>query len=851
MEKTVSSKNAKTVRVNPGKNPRHLYLHQSDAIAALNIINEREEFRALVILPTGAGKTMTAATWLLSSAIDKKKKVLWLAHRHLLLEQAADAFVVNSFSDRFMNRQSFRYRIISGSDRHGRPVHIKIDDDILVVSKDSIARNLQSLDDWLQGEDELYLVIDEAHHATARSYRRIIDHLTTKVPHVKMLGLTATPFRTSEQEQGLLGKIFTDDIIYKIDLDTLIKRGILSTPICESCDTEIMVGDELGLQGIKSIEHLDVIPEDVAEYIADNKERNRFIVETYFANYQKYGQTLVFALSRLHAFTLKKLFNDSGKKFGIQSGVIVTGTKADFIGIDISNEENNRQLELYRNGEIQILINVNILTEGVDLPKTQTVFLTRPTISTVLMTQMIGRALRGEQAGGTNEAYIVSFVDNWSNKIAWVNPESILSAEESAFVDKEHQRKKQTIRLISIAKLEEFARIVNETVDTSRLEGIEFIQRIPLGMYVFTFIDENNMERNHQVLVYNNSEQRYLDLIGALPAIFEDFSVTEEYIDSTILQNMIARCEKAYFHHDMIPPYNRRDIEYLLKYFAQKESTPLFIPFEEVDRQKVNLAVIAKEIADKDMRRSEQNKYINALWEDEASLLRVYFGNKYFFNRQLEIEIDKQYGDYPVIEIEDHCVGEEIEVISLSLHEIRKIDPEYWQELRDSVYASAKFPNGNYCCALCAKQSWQKGLFEIDHILPISKGGKSTLDNLQLLCRTCNRQKSDRIVPPMELAPVADRIAPCIDERMNLSSVSLDEISRKEHEYCTKLYHYIYAGAQLPNGDYHCATCTKQSPHKAWFKIDHILAMSKGGKTTLDNLQLVCRNCQRKKREQT
>lgn len=738
----VLSQNAKTVRVNPGKNPRHLYPHQVEAIAELNTINRREDFSTLVVLPTGAGKTMTAATWLLTTAIDRQKKVLWLAHRHLLLEQAADAFAINAFSERLINRQSFKYRIISG--RHDRPIHIKSDDDILVVSKDSIIRNLQSLNDWLKGEDEIYLVIDEAHHATARSYRRIIEHVNSKVAHVKMVGLTATPFRTSEQEQGLLGQIFTDDIAYKVDLDTLIKRGILSTPICESCDTEIMVGDELGLRAIKSIEQLDVIPEDIAEYIADNKNRNRFIVKTYFDNYEKYGQTLVFALNRLHAFTLKALFDEFGKKLGIKAGVIVTGTSAEFIGIDISNAENDKQMEAYRNGEIQILINVNILTEGVDLPKTQTVFLTRPTISTVLMTQMIGRALRGERAGGTKDAYIVSFVDNWNNKIAWVNPESILSTEENAFVDKDYEHKKRNIRIISIEKLEEFVRIVNETVDTSRLESVDFIQRIPLGMYVFTFIDENNMEHNHQILVYNNSEQRYIDLISALPAIFDDFGITDETVDGAVLLEMIAQCDAAYFDDDMIPPYNRRDIEYLLKYFAQKESAPLFIPFDEVDRQKVDLSIIAKEISDKDMRRSEQNEYINSLWEDEKSLIRVYFGNKYFFKRQLEIEIDKQYGDYPIVDIGDNRIGEEIELTSLPLYEICKIAPEYGKKIKDSVYAGAKKPNGEYCCAECAKQSPHKALFQIDHIMPMSKGGKTTLDNLQLLCRPCNLKKSDK-----------------------------------------------------------------------------------------------------------
>lgn len=78
---------AGTVKVMQGNLPQ-LYEHQVDAMTNLNQIDQKSQFNSLLVLPTGGGKTLTATYWLLKNAVDKKKKVLWIAHRHLLLEQA-------------------------------------------------------------------------------------------------------------------------------------------------------------------------------------------------------------------------------------------------------------------------------------------------------------------------------------------------------------------------------------------------------------------------------------------------------------------------------------------------------------------------------------------------------------------------------------------------------------------------------------------------------------------------------------------------------------------------------------------------------------------------------------------
>ena len=726
--------NAQTITPALGKNPRQLYEHQEEAIRKLDAMDKRGPFRTLLVLPTGGGKTLTAAYWLLRNAVDQNKKILWLAHRHLLLEQAAEAFARNAYTDTMVNRTVFNYRIISGM--HDKPVHIQKTDRILIASKDSMIRSLDKLKNWLNGE-EIYLVIDEAHHAVAKSYKKIIQYVADHTKSMKLLGLTATPFRTSEDEQGALKQVFTDDIVYKTDLDTLIKKGILATPTFIDCNTNIQFTEHLGVQALKSIENLDTLPENIANDIADNKERNRIIVEEYLHNYEKYGQTIVFALNKVHAIALNKLFNEKGKAYGIRSEFIISEVQDMITGITISNADNERKIEAYRNGEIQVLINVNILTEGTDLPKTHTVFLTRPTVSTTLMTQMVGRALRGLKAGGTKEAYIVSFVDDWNDKIAWVNPETLTEAE---YHEKETlaETQKQQIRLIAISKIEEFARMADAAVDTSALDSTPAIELIPLGMYMLS-----TLECNHQILVYNSTQNAYQSLIRDLPNLMEHYGIEGETIPEETLDDMTEHCFQSYFDENMIPSCNRNDIEHLLKFYAQKAVAPLFVTIDEMERKKLDVSEIAKKIYDEDMRRSEKNAYIQSLWAEEGSLLPVYYTNPYFFKKLIDLELDKLDGDIEIAAAEPQTEAELRNLEQFPLQKIIELYPKIGLQLKEDAFAAARNDDGSYVCAGCGEVFPTRLFLQVDHIVPMAKGGLSVPENLQVLCRTCNQRKGD------------------------------------------------------------------------------------------------------------
>ena len=146
--------------------------------------------------------------------------------------------------------------------------------------------------------------------------------------------------------------------------------------------------------------------------------RNATIVEEYLKNKHKYGKTLIFALTQTHAKTLCKKLRENG------------------INCDYAITDRDDSLQVIQrfkeNAGIDVLVNVNMMIEGSDVPDVQTVFLTRPTNSKSVLEQMIGRALRGKKAKsrnaeGTETAYVVAFHDFWDSYISFLDPLGIIN----------------------------------------------------------------------------------------------------------------------------------------------------------------------------------------------------------------------------------------------------------------------------------------------------------------------------------------------------------------------------------------------------------------------------------------
>lgn len=724
-----------TIKIAEGPNDITPYPHQREALYALDsFFTTKKKNKGLLVLPTGAGKTMVAVQWLLRNVTNKKTKLIWTAHRHELLNQAKETFIKNCYKQYLPNRNEIIINIISGADAHNKPIKINAKDDIIIASKDSLRIGKKYLhENLLSKNKDVFLVVDEAHHAVAETYVNLIDKIEQNTDTFKMLGLTATPFRTNEKEKSFLSKVFTDDIVYAEDLNNLIVKRILAKPVIEQIETgEHLKKDEDFTQNDLNLMFKQFnLPENIKTEIADRPHRNRKIVETY--NKEKHGKTIIFALNRLHAVTLKKLFNNSGYK----ADFIISGTISE---LGINTRKNNKiAIDKFRNNEIDVLINVNILTEGTDLPQAKSVFLTRPTNSKNLLTQMIGRVLRGPKAGGTEDANIVSFIDDWDNLISWISPKELLADEnEIYFQTSEHEY--QRLEYISIQLIQQFAELLDTSIDTSDLQSLPALQRIPVGWYVVDVerhINNDETESiNRKILVYGNQFASFQELEKDMNELYATVDVDKNrQLDKHERKFMFGLIQDKYFNNitQSVPKIKESDLRLFIEYYDQKKQTPPYYTFAE--RDKIDISKLAREIVDKDLRRSEETEYINKLWGNgkEKTIWNVFFDKFEYFENELHIEMKKLLYSKKIrktIELPEIKNFKEM----LPDIELFKWPQPYQQQMRDKIFEKYSIPK---------KERFK---YQIDHIMPFSKGGKTVEDNLKPLLRRDNMKKGDRII---------------------------------------------------------------------------------------------------------
>ncbi|MEO0041615.1 MAG: hypothetical protein RL329_1063, partial [Bacteroidota bacterium] len=511
--------------------PKPPYEHQIDAFKQLtNFYNFKSHQSGILALPTGAGKTFTAINWIGRNILSKKLKVLWLAHTSHLLEQAYYEFSDNVLE--IPNRKTLNIRVVSSNPKHDRVQDIDISDDVLILTTQTAIgsyktdatniygnRAVTNFERFLNHAKNvgLFVVLDEAHHAPAYGCRNLliggskfVEGIRQFIPNVNFLGLTATPTYTDKSRAGwLLGtdKIFFD-IIHQVSKTHLQERGILAHEKYIQVQTgETFDLDDKDYEAVVR-EHKD-LPDSVVTKIAESQSRNRLIVEEYITKKAAYGKTIIFADRWFQCVDLKEKL----LKHGIKADAIYTHVEAASSDIAVRNKrtttQNSETLARFKRGELDVLINVKMLTEGTDVPDVDTVFITRQTTSSILLTQMIGRALRGTKAQKNGKikdtANIVFFEDTWRRLIHFAQAEGGDTQEDAP-----KTQGRYPMEWVSIHLVEALSRALDQG---QAYVTHSYLSLLPTGWYETEFVvaTQDSLERFKEFIVVTEATKRQFE----------------------------------------------------------------------------------------------------------------------------------------------------------------------------------------------------------------------------------------------------------------------------------------------------------------------------------------------------
>ncbi|MEV6051146.1 DUF3427 domain-containing protein [Streptomyces sp. NPDC052107] len=333
------------------------YPHQRDMLERLTVERElRGQHRNLLVAATGTGKTVMAALdyrSLCSKSEGDRPRLLFVAHRKEILKQSLRTY------QEVLDDASFGELLHAGQDPR--------DWNHVFASVQSL--NVQRLEQLAPDHFDV-IVIDEFHHATAATYRRVINHFTPK----ELLGLTATP----ERMDGLnvQDEFFEGRIAAEMRLWEALENDLL----CPFHYFGIPDGTDLTNLGWQRGSYAD---QELGNLYTGNHARARIVVKQIQDKVSNPGamRALGFCVTRAHAHFMADFFRKAG-------------FEAVALGSDSPAEVRSQALSDLRDGKLQVIFSVDLFNEGLDIPDVDTLLLLRPTNSATVFLQQLGRGLR-------------------------------------------------------------------------------------------------------------------------------------------------------------------------------------------------------------------------------------------------------------------------------------------------------------------------------------------------------------------------------------------------------------------------------------------------------------------------
>ncbi|MBI1331412.1 MAG: DEAD/DEAH box helicase [Armatimonadetes bacterium] len=329
--------------------------YQAKAMGQIFACRDRGLKRVLAVLPTGTGKTTLFSALIGEIYRESKASTLVLAHRRELLEQAANR----------IHLQNPKLSVDIEGNLKNRPEK----QNVLVGSVQSLGReNTTRLGEWKPG----CLIIDEAHHAPADSYQNVMRSVGAYDGGCFTVGVTATPHRMDNRPLHGEEEAIFEEVAFTYTLREAIADGWLA-------DLKgFRVATGVDLSRVRIV-HGDYSSKQLQEAV-NTESRNRTAFENW-VNIAKERKTIVFCTGVEHAKSVAELFR-------------LEGFTAESVDGSMKLDERSKIMSRFATGRIQILTNVEIATEGFDVPDVGCVLLLRPTKSWALFCQMIGRGLR-------------------------------------------------------------------------------------------------------------------------------------------------------------------------------------------------------------------------------------------------------------------------------------------------------------------------------------------------------------------------------------------------------------------------------------------------------------------------